>query len=264
MHIRPNLKWSAVSVFTLLVLVAAGCSGRHDVTRGPAFVKVYTPEPPVFLSGPAVVLLTNSPGFSARVALPPPAPESGQPGGGQIVVRGSRIIFLPDQIEAREKHIRNAGFSYIWDAASNSGYLLSEALQGYAPVNGGTLQVTNLVIGPRPGAREKVSGYTCVPATALIQLNSGANATYDILRAPDLKDLPLRITSAGNTAPLSLTLSKVRMESPQADLFEPPASFTKYASPEVMVDELAMRQNSLRRRPTPPPSELPPPQVQPR
>ncbi len=240
-------------------MLATGCSGsRHDSTRGPAFVKVYTPEPPAFLSGPAVLLLTNSPGFSARVTLPAAAPESERPTAGQLLVRGSRLIFLPDQIEAREKHIRNAGFSYIWDAASNSGYLLSEALQGYAPVSGASMQVTNLVIAPRPGNREKVSGHLCEPASALIQLHSGVNATYDVLRAPELKQLPLRIASAGNTAPLSLTLSKVRLESPQADLFEPPASFTKYASPEVMVDELAMRQNSLRSRPAPPPSELPP------
>ena len=259
MHIRRTLKWNGIALAGIaLVILAQGCSGsRKDVTRGPAFVKVYTPEAPRFLNGPVVVLLTNASGFSARVAMGRQPTDLEAPVNGQLLARGSRLVFLPDQIDAREKHIRIAGFGFIWDAASNSGYLLSDALQGYAPM-AGRLQVTNVVIGPRPGAAEKISGHSCAPATALLQLSNGTNTTYDLLRASDLRDLPMRITSTGNTPPFSLSLTKVRLETPQPDLFEPPPSFTKYPSPEVMVDELAMRQNNLRSRPAPPPSELPP------
>jgi hypothetical protein len=47
---------------------------------------------------------------------------------GQLVARGPKFFFNPEQ--ASGKPALAGQFSFIWDATSNQGYILSEALQG--------------------------------------------------------------------------------------------------------------------------------------
>jgi hypothetical protein len=60
--------------------------------------------------------------------------------------------------------------------------------------------------------------------------------------------MPVRIKCSVNGTPHTLTLSKIRLESPPDDLFLPPSDFTKYASAETMMNELVARQQNLKRK----------------
>src|SRR5262249_15836059 len=121
--------------FAGLVLVASGCSHSDDMEdRGRAFTPVLVARPPTFVSRPMAVLVTNRSGYSAHVdAQAESLAENERTVSGQLLCRGSKLFFASELSGESSKQARPGGFSYIWDVASNSGYVLSEALQGYAP-----------------------------------------------------------------------------------------------------------------------------------
>ncbi len=226
---------AVLPVLVAIALFSGGCAHGPDMDRG-EFTRVYTPQVPVFLSGPAAVLLTNSAGFSARVTdrgdAAFPGSESVE---GELLGLGSVLVFAPRETGAQDKQLKVGGFSYIWDVAAGSGFVLSDALQGYAPVSS-TLRVTNVVFGPgENGSRE---------ATAL--MNDGGKAVLYVWPGDPRKQFPNRIESRSRP-PWTLTFAKVRLQAPAADLFRPPAEFTKYRSAEALADEIAVRQHNFRR-----------------
>lgn len=221
-----------------------------------------TPLPPPFLTGPAAFLFTNWPGFSARVEVPP---QSGvatdRPATGQLLGRGTRLFYAPETDATADARHARGGYSFIWDVSEKRGYVLSEALQGYAPV-AADLPVTNVVLQIGKAAAQRLAGHPCESAEAVVQMADSTTAGFEIFRAIDLNGFPLRVESVTNSSVFTLNLSKVRLEQPPAEVFAPPDGFTKYSSAEVMADELAARQNNLRRKSTGSPVESLP-QMQP-
>jgi hypothetical protein len=241
----------------LVTAALCGCSHSSEtIDHEYGFTRVFAPQPPAFLSGPAAVLLTNSAGFSSRVELHTETFSSqATPVTGQLLGRGSKFFFAPDPNE-RDKNSKSGGFSFIWDVASQSGLILSDALQAYAPVSY-DLRATNVAIHSDVLPQRSISGHPCLPVNATVQMSDGSAAIFQVSRAADLNGLPVQISSVTNAVPLTLTLSKVRLESLPLELFGPPDGFTKYSSAETMVDELAARQHNLRRKDHSGPVELP-------
>jgi hypothetical protein len=247
----------------ILGMLATGCASRRDSARQGGFMRVFTPQPPSFLTSRAAVLLTNWPGFSAQVEVQ----AGGSPGqernsSGQLFGRGSKLLYAPVSGEGSDTRRQPAGYSFIWDVAENRGYVLSEALQGYAPVSS-SLRVTNVDVGTSKTGAQKFAGHPCDSVTATARTADGVAAEFELLRAMDLNGFPVRIQGDGKTSPFTLSFSKVRLEAPPTALFSPPSDFTKYISPETMADELAGRQNNLKRK-TNEPTEPMMPDMQPR
>ena len=240
----------------LIAALAAGCA--QTASRARAVADPPAPQPPVFLTGPMALLLTNVDGFRARVVL-----ESGAPArqviAGELISQGGNLVFAPDLSQAADKHPPAEGFAFIWNVAANQGYLLNEPLQAYAPISS-SRQFTNLAASTavNPSAPQKVAGHPCQPIEVTVAATDGSTTLYRLWRATDLKGLPLRITCASNGLPQTLTLSKVRLQTLPNDLFLPPNGFTKYDSPEALATELAARQRSLKHRPSPQTEEIEP------
>jgi hypothetical protein len=227
-----------------LALLAGGCSqpdrrGNYASARGEELV---LPQPPVFLTGPAGVMLTNSPGFSAWVRASGPAGPL-RSGSGQLVAQGGKFFFEP--AEGAGKHARAGGFSFIWDATTNRGYILSEALQGYAPI-ASSVRYTNLTFTSAPTKVEKIEGHPIEQTTLVVDGSDGRQSRFAVSRARDLAGLPIRIALTGDPAPYDITLSQIQMEKPQAKLFLPPDGFMEYPSEEAMMTVLAARQHGGR------------------
>jgi hypothetical protein len=66
-----------------------------------------------------------------------------RPASGQLLARGTKFFF--DPAPPSGKPSRAGQSSFIWDATTRQGFLLSEALQGYAPI-AATVGFTNLVV----------------------------------------------------------------------------------------------------------------------
>ncbi|MDB6067586.1 MAG: hypothetical protein JWR26_3794 [Pedosphaera sp.] len=238
-------KWSCPKLLPgalvlALALLAGGCSqpDRRGNYASASGGELFLPQPPVFLTGPAGVMLTNSPGFSAWVRASGPAGPL-RSGSGQLVAQGGKFFFEP--AEGVGKHARAGRFSFIWDATTNRGYILSETLQGYAPIVS-AVRYTNLVFKGAPTTVEKIEGHPIEQATLVVDGSDGRQSRFGVSRARDLAGLPIRIASTGEPAPYTITLSQIRMEMPPAKLFLPPDGFIEYPSEEAMMSELAARQ----------------------
>ena len=229
-----------------LAIMSAGCShSEDDLGRGRAFTGIYASKPPSFLTSPATVLLTSSNGYSAQVNVQADAiAERDRTASGQLLCQGSKLFFSPAN---DEKKTRTGGYSFIWDTATQKGYVLSETLQGYAPV-GSDARVTNVVARPGGGTPERLDGHNCAAELDTVQFDNGLNAEFAAWRATDFGGVPLRLTAATNAIPLSITLTKLRPENLSAELFLPPDGFTPYSSPEAMSDEIVARQHNLKRK----------------
>jgi hypothetical protein len=225
------------SLFVSVILVS-GCSHSSDSElREPGFVGNFAAEPPTFLSGPMGVLLTNGNGYSAHATVQNEALGGGPQGvtSGQLLCRGTKLLFAPASSEPKKK-TRGGGFAFIWDVASGRGYVLSGALQAYAPVST-SVHATNVV-------RESQGSAV---ANASVQMNDGTIQNFQCSPG-ELAGVPGRISATGGPLPLVVSLSAVRAEVPAEDVFTPPDDFSKYSSPEAMADELAARQRNLRRK----------------
>jgi hypothetical protein len=237
----------------IIAVLAAGCAhGYRAGGRDGAVAEILPPKPPIFLDGPMAALLTIADGFSAHVVMETRSSSNrAATVSGELLGRGSKLFFAPDESTPGEKRHPGGGINFIWDVTAGSGYMLSEALQGYAPISSG-VRVTNVVIGTgtENSAPEKIGGHPCEQEQVSVASSDGSATVFHIWRAMDLRGFAVRINPATNSTFLSLNFSSVRLETPSGELFQPPDGFTKYDSAEALMNELMARQQNLRRSTT--------------
>ena len=235
----------------LLVALAAGCaSSSKKADRAGGFQVMPTPATPLFLNGPMALLLTNADGFRARVEFESAAPSRAvQTLAGELMVRGSKLLFAPEPTKGSKKRPHPEDSAFVWDVNGNRGYVLNDPLQAYAPISS-SRQFTNVTEGVAVTSTppEKLGGHPCQAVEVTVTASDGVATAFRVWRAADLKGLPLRIQCSSGGVPLTLTLSKVRLEAVPNDLFLPPNGFTKYESPEAMMTEMALRRVNLSRK----------------
>jgi hypothetical protein len=248
--LRPVQCGLLATSLLLLVALVAGCAhSPREAERGGAYDALPAPLPPGFLNGPMALLLTNQDGFRAHAVLEsglPPQP--GQTVSGELIGRGGKLLFAPAPAGNGKKKARPEDSAFIWDVAGNRGWVLNDPLQGYAPVST-SRQYTNVTASaPSGGTPEKIAGHPCQQGEVTVTAADGITTVFRVWQATDLKGFPLRIVCPSNGVPMTLTLSKVRLEAVPNDLFAPPNGFTKYESSEAMMAELFLRKHNLSRK----------------
>jgi hypothetical protein len=250
---------SKLSLFGVLFSLAClllffGCSRDKEFER-PAYAgSAFAPLPPSFITGAAAVLLTNVDGFSAAASfMADSLPASSKQISGELLGRDGKLLFAPDPAQAKKQS--GGSFIFLWDVAAGHGYVLSEALQAFAPLSTSVFP-TNVMTDTDSTALEKLEGHPSQEVRKVVQMSDGSSAVFRVWRALDLKQFPLRVVSATNTNSLDLHFSKVRLEAPSAALFSLPKAFTQYASAEALMTELIIRQHNLRHAPVEPSEPL--------
>jgi hypothetical protein len=226
----------------LLALAAAAVTGCASKTRVPYHAG--DEAPPDFLAGPVAVLLTNFDGFSASLTASLPRRTGEQRFvSGDLLEREGRLIFQPSTA-VKGKHKRSeGGMFFIWHEDRNSGFVLSDPLQAYAPI-ACSVQVTNLVWKTGGAVAEAAGGHPCRRVEAVVECSDGLSARYLVWQAEDAKRFPVRIASAEGGRGLTLDFTNIRLELPPPELFYPPDGFTKYESPTALMNELIVRQST--------------------
>jgi hypothetical protein len=220
-----------------VALLTCGCSSSED-RKYNAVVETRTPVPPEYLTGPASALFTNSEGFSALVTEDSLATVSGKKiPAGRLVGTGSMLLFAPAKSD----------YTYIWDVSQHSGYMLSGALQGYAPISSPaqvvSLTTTSEAAGPES---DRVNGHPGHEAEVSVAMSDGSVTKFTSWRASDLGGLPVRLSALRPATPLSLQLTDAKLEKISADLFQPPDGFTRFSSVENMMFEKGARGAAVR------------------
>jgi hypothetical protein len=199
------------------------------------------------------VLPKDSDGFTAHMTMQIRLPEGRTDLiEGELMGKGSKLLFTPEPAGRRGKEMRAAKISFIWDVADGRGYILSEALQGCAPISA-TAKYIITASGPlndRP-PMDKVEGHNCEVQNVTITSDNGSTTALRVWRASDLKGLPLQIAIQPDVEHPALRLSKVRLASLSPAVFAAPDGFTKYRTMQAMTSELMLRQASMKRRPPP-------------
>jgi len=228
------------ALLCLTAVFIGGCSSRH---AGPVY-RAGDENPPDFLVGPVAAVLTNLNGFSAHVTSTVSSPEgTPQVKSGELLGREGRLIYQPMPSRKDKKARKQGGLFFIWDESKRSGYVMSEALQGYAPIKSDAAAATRLNIS-NEGIREDVNGHPCHRCKAVVVLNDGREARLTLWQADDEKHFPIRIEAVNGPSRTTLDFSEIRLETPARELFLPPDGFTAYGSSTAMMNELIVREAS--------------------
>lgn len=214
-------------------ILCGGCaSHRHRNFDYEAEIKAA--KLPEFLVGPASVLLTNASDMSARITVEEPGKSNKVAVvTGQLLIQGNRLLYAQ---KAGDR-------TFIWDAQLRAGYVLSDALQGYAPISS-AVRVTNIfttseIAGGSGGTQ--VNGHAGHEAEITVASDDGSMAVFTVWRATDLNGFPVRIQSKNAVPPFTVNLFDVRPDKLAPKLFEPPDGFTAYPTAETMAGELFAR-----------------------
>jgi hypothetical protein len=237
----------AVLCLAALALAGAGCAHSRARREAKQRAEALIPPPiPPFLSGPAALLLTNTGGFSCHLVMETgPASAAGKPLVGEFFGRGSKLFFSPDPSSFDH---RTGGFGFLWDVAEGRGFLLCDAMQGYAPISS-RFHATSLVARPTSQGSRKIAGRECEPKDVSVSATDAPTEVLHVWEAASLKNFPVRLSGVEGR-PFDVTLSKVRLSAPAADMFQPPEGFARFESAEGMLAEMVMRQEKLKRKPT--------------
>ncbi len=237
-------KLSGLLAATLAAALVAGCTTPKDDSAHERVDEVF--DVPNFLMSPAMALFTNSTGFSARLEIK----TSGKPGDkgkmGQLIGRADRLVYAPDP-EGGKLSKKRAGdrTSFIWYAADSKGYVVNDALQGYAPISTPAKPV-GVAFGEVSTVTEEIDGHRCHRADVVMTVDNGPSSEFTVWRAADLKDFPMQVKAKDGQ--FTLTFSKVRMQEPPADLFLPPEEYSKHASPAMMLGALLEREVAVKKK----------------
>ena len=228
----------------LAAMLICGCSSRHPGS----IYHAGDENPPDFLVGPVAVALTNLNGFSAHVtSTTTPPGEPPRTASGILLGRDGRLVFQPTLPLKGKRAQREGGLFFIWDETKGSGYVMSEALQGYAPIHSDSDASGQLDIS-KDGIQEIINGHPCHRCDAVVLLNSGLKSRFTLWEADDTGHFPIRIESTENPTHMTLDFSDIRLEYPAQELFLPPDGFTPYASSIDLMNELIVRDTSLAKK----------------
>jgi hypothetical protein len=238
----PGKTFSLVGI--LLTLWTSGCAHNRQ-PQSWVRAEVLLPKLTALSTGPVAVLLTNGSAFRAEftltseVATNPPEKIS-----GQLFVRGTQLRWETRFDHSNGKSKPAGNFEVIWDATSNRGYAVSEALQGYATINP-PVHSTNRATQVMAGPAERFQGQLVDKVSASVIGSNGQITHLELLRTQAPGNVPLQVRFSDGPQSVTLTLSEIQQTKLSEDLFLPPASFTKYANETALINELADREQSF-------------------
>ena len=260
----------------------AGCAS--EARREAALAQMGDESPPDFLPGPASAALAGFDGFWANVvsttttastALIPSAGivNSGDTGAraaaaasGQVIGRQGQIIFQPlTTANATRGKIVRGGMFFIWDSARQKGFVVSEALQGFAPISA-PCQITNMTLESGEAVAEPANGHPCHRIERRAAMSDGSTVKLTEWRADDLRRFPVRLRTESGGRVTTVDFSGVLLDIPPQELFAPPGGFTQYAGATALINELMIRESAQKKGPTgepAPPEQTPDFQQQP-
>ena len=225
-----------------LLLAAGGCA--HS--RSPASVaadNAWQVMPPVLsaLTGPGAVLLTNLAGWQGQVVFTLAAADGHtRQVTGWLAVSQGRLNF---ESAAAGKNL-SGRFGIIWDTAANTGWLMSEALQGAAPVSA-TNRYTVSQREPNASGTETRAGHPVQNALVTLQVSDGKTVQYQVAQATDLALLALQAVPLTGPAPVTFSVSNLKLTPAAESEFTPPDDYTKYTDAVALLDELISRQRTV-------------------
>jgi hypothetical protein len=128
-----------------------------------------------------------------------------------------------------------------------SSYLIYPGLQGYVenPIKDPALTKTaaDFTIESTELGKETVDGHECAKNKVVVTDKDGNKQEFTVWNASDLKQFPVKL-EMGQTNALTMTFKNVKLEKPEAGVFDPPSDATKYDSVPALMQQGIMKKFS--------------------
>lgn len=243
MTMESNLKSSAFSkcwialcagLSAVCFVALMGCSGPVIEDKEGRLLEYF--ETPVLLDGPMSTLLTNVDGFTAQVDLT----HGKRTMAAMVMGRGTQLLFADEEGLKHPSKKRAGNQTYfIWDVATEKGYVINEPLQGFAPIEAKN-KVADVEVKEDVGVYDKIDGVRCRQASVTARLKDGTSSQLTIWRSVESKNFTMRIKADnGRTV---IQFHDVKFKSPASDIFIPPTGYTRHENAQMMLDTLVERQ----------------------
>lgn len=124
-------------------------------------------------------------------------------------------------------------------------YIIYPGLKSYVeqPMPAGTADTTEpktKVVTTEIG-KETVEGHPCIKNKAVVTDEKGEKHEALVWNATDLKKFPVKIESSDKGQKAVLLFKDIKMEKPDAKLFELPEGYTRYESQQALMQEAMMK-----------------------
>jgi len=124
-------------------------------------------------------------------------------------------------------------------------YLVYPGLNSYAampsPEASASLNPDDYQMETTELGKETVDGHDCVKNKMVVTDKAGAKHESTVWVATDLKKFPVKIVTSEGGHAATILFKQVTFAKPDASQFEPPAGFTKYDSPQTMMQTEMMK-----------------------
>jgi hypothetical protein len=88
--------------------------------------------------------------------------------------------------------------------------------------------------------KETVDGHPCVKSKFVVTDDQGKKREGQVWKATDLNQFPLKLQFSEQGVETTLSFKGVKFDKPAAALFEAPAGFKRYESPQALMQEAVM------------------------
>jgi hypothetical protein len=124
--------------------------------------------------------------------------------------------------------------------------MMYPSLHAYAEMSTENAQVPNQAdkntkIDKTSLGKETIDGHDCEKFKVLITTDQGAHHEATVWSATDLKDFPVQVQMAESGNDITIKFRDVKLEKPDASLFDAPSDFTKYESPQALMQGEMMK-----------------------
>jgi hypothetical protein len=89
--------------------------------------------------------------------------------------------------------------------------------------------------------KETVDGHACVKNKAVVTDDKGKTHEFVIWNAADVKNFPIKIETTDQGQTVDMLFKDIKLAKPEASLFDPPASYKRYASMQEMMQTEMMK-----------------------
>jgi hypothetical protein len=94
--------------------------------------------------------------------------------------------------------------------------------------------------------KETIDGHDCQKSKVVITNDQGAHHEATVWNATDLKDFPVQMQMTENGNDITIKFRNVKLDKPDASLFDAPSDFTKYDSPQALMQGEMMKRAGAR------------------
>jgi Domain of unknown function (DUF4412) len=150
---------------------------------------------------------------------------------------------MPPNAAAQMKAMGLDQMTAISRPDQNLSYIIYPGLQSYmeTPLPAANPTNNNFKVETTEIGKETVDGHPCVENKIVVTDDKGEAHESTVWNATDLKNFPVKILRVEQGTEITMSFKNVSFNKPEAALFNPPASYTKYDNLQTMMQTEMMK-----------------------